>query len=541
MRLEVLKISMVETQLTLFDLPSDPEQIGVLLPPAKLRRIDFSALDFTNARRAIIEYVKTYYPDDFNDYVESNGMIMMIEIVASVAAKLALRSDLLANDAFLATAQTEDAVANHLGLINQEIRQQTSAVVDVEVSVLLPLTSELRVSPGLVFSTRGPDGKSVYYEIYRAPGDFTSSVTVSAGKRGVIAYGIEGRFASPYVVTSPGGASQQYIINSSGILSDPILVSIDGVNWVATTQPLEAYGSSDKVMNYKVYSNRIEFLFGDNVNGVMPLAGQIITIRYRQGGGVRGRIGSGAINETRSISPQPPASSPVSVSFRNLTPSSGGTDRETLDQAKKRGPRDFVVRAFASDRPASIVTDDDYIEVATTFSHPVYGTVSKAAATVRTGLNANLVEIYVLCDGPDSLVYPSVGLKQALKSYISQYNVATDSVEVLDGVIKAVDIDMTVVIGRNADATFVKNRVNDTLDQFFNTSNRDMGQSLFISELVEMISVIDGVAYVDLFSPSDNILSTGRIAASGSTGVGFNEMIVEGNRNVRFYYEKSGK
>ena len=534
---------MVETQLTLFDLPTDPEEIGVLLPPARLRRVNFSALDFDTSRRAIIEYIQTYYPDDFNDFVASNGVMMWAEIQASNTAKLALRADLLANEAFLPTARTEEAVQNHLALINQAIRAQTPAVVDVECSVTLPLTTDLEIQPGTQFTFRGPDGESVTYEIYRSPGDFTGKVAIPAGKRGVIAYGIEGEFAAPFSVSSPGGQNQKYIVDAVRVLSGPVQVEIDTgaeiQTWLATMESLENYGTNDRVMNYTIFAGRVEFLFGNDLNGKSPLAGQQIVIRYRTGGGIRGRIGSGTINETRSISPLPPASSPVQVLFRNLVPSSGGTDRETIEQAKKRAPRDFTVRAFASDRPASIVTDDDYIQVSSTFAHPTFGAVAKAAATVRTGLNTNLVEVYVLTEGPDTLTTPNSGLKLALENYLDQYNVLTDSIEVLDGAIKPVDVDMTVVISRNADATFVKDNVNVALDDLFNTTNRDMGQPLYVSDIIEVASNVDGVAYVDLFTPPDNILPTNALAKAGSTGVGINEIIVEGNREVRFFYEKT--
>ncbi len=65
---------------TLFNLPDSPEEFGVVLPPADLRRIDFSALDFPTLRRVVIEYIKTYYPDRFNDFSTNNGIIMLTEI-----------------------------------------------------------------------------------------------------------------------------------------------------------------------------------------------------------------------------------------------------------------------------------------------------------------------------------------------------------------------------------------------------------------------------------------------------------------------------
>ncbi len=533
---------MADEELTLFDLPNSPEQLGVNLAPAKLRNIDFSALDFTTARRATIEYMRTYFPTIFNDFVASNGAMMYAEITCSHAAKLSLRMDLLSGESFFPTCKTEESAINHLALINQKIKPQTPAVADVEISISTPITTDLAIPAGTRFKLRGPDAQPLYYEVFRAPGDFTGDIVIPAGKRGIIAYGIEGRFTSPKQFISPGGSDQTLTITDTNILEQPVAVKLyTGTvtqDWVATMDPLERFGSNDRVVNYKIYSDRIEFKFGNDINGKAPLAGQQIKVSYRVGGGIRGRIGSNAINETRPISPLPPATAGVEVLFRNPAPSSGGTDRETLDQVKRRAPRDFATWAFAADRPASIVTDGDYAHVAGTFSHPVFGAVAKAVASVRTGKNANLVELYVLSYGPSGLVTPSAGLKRALETYITQYNVTTDEVRVLDGSIKPIDVDMTVVVNRNADATFVESKVNQTLDSFFSVDNRELGEPLYTADIVNAVMSIDGVRYVDLFTPTDNVLQTNQAAGVDPDGVGFDEIIVEGKRSVKIFYEK---
>lgn len=530
---------------TLFDLPISPDEIGVLLPPASLRRIEFSALDFTTTRRAIIEYIKTYFPNDFNDFVASNGIMMITEIVASQVSKLSLREDILANEAFLPTSLTEEAVVNHLALINQRIRRQTPAVVDMQVTLQTALSTDVRIPAGLVFEISGPDGDAVFYEVFKAPGDFNSDIVIPAGKRGIIASGIEGAFASIVNISSPGGPSQSFTVTDDSILDEPIFVELNTgteiQEWTATEEPLERFGPNGRVVNVALFSDRGVFTFGDNINGQAPEPGQTIQIRYRTGGGVRGRIGVGTIAESRQIVPLPPATAPVEVIFENISPSNGGTDRESLARAKRRAPRDFAVRAFASDRPASIVTSEDYAQIAATFRHPVFGSVSKGVATIRTDKNANLVEVYILAEGPEGLlVAPSLGLKRGLETFLEEYNVSTDSVEVKDGALKTIDLDATVVIDRNSDASIVKTRVEEALDDFFNPQSRDMGSPLFVSDIYEAMNV-DGVAYIDIFQPADNILRTGELADASSDGVGINEIIVEGQREVKYFYDKGGR
>jgi len=298
-------------------------------------------------------------------------------------------------------------------------------------------------------------------------------------------------------------------------------------------EPIEKFGPNDKVVEVNFIDNNAIFRFGDDITGSAPLSGSVITIRYRIGGGVRGRIGIGQIDTSRQFTPLPPANAVVPVRFRNISPSSGGTDKESIDQAKKRAPRDSSLQG-------SIVTSEDYAQSASTFRHPVFGAINKAVATIRTSVNVNQIEIYALAEGPDGIpVVPSAGLKAGLATFFTDLNVLSDSIVVLDGAIKAVDIDMTIVVDRNADASVVKDQVELAITNFFDISRWDMGQSLFLSNFIEVIEAIDGVSYLDVHSPSENILPTGELASPEFDGIGFNEVIVEGNRVTNYFYEKS--
>jgi len=157
---------------TLFDLPSSPQQYGVALTPTSLRKIDYSGLDFDTSRKAIYEYIQTYFPDQFNDFVASNGIVMLVEIVSSIVGKLSLRADLLANEAFLPTATTEEAVVNHLALINQKIRNATPATTDIEVSIQNVSYTDIRLPAGIKLNTAAANNTVLTYEVYKSPNDY---------------------------------------------------------------------------------------------------------------------------------------------------------------------------------------------------------------------------------------------------------------------------------------------------------------------------------------------------------------------------------
>jgi hypothetical protein len=526
------------TEPTMFELPTDPDEFGVSLPASNLRNIDFSALDYDTSFRAIVEYLKTYYPDQINDLVASNGTMMLADLLAIATGKLSLRSDLNAREGSLATARTEAAVVNHLALINQRLLRQTPAVVDMEVTVAQPVFSDIEIEPGTKFSISGPDGKQIHYEIYRSPGDWSGKIVIPAGKRGVVAYGLEGQFASPVAITSTGTSAQQVTITDDGILEMPILLTVSAGSvteeWSVISVPLEKYGPTDKVAEAVFFDNQLVLRFGDNLNGQIPPAGATVTVRYRTGGGTRGRIGVGLIDATSSIQPLPPASAPVSVRFRNISPSSGGTDKESIEQAKRRAPREFSLQR-------SVTSGEDYANAASNFHHPVFGSVSKAMATLRTSRNANAVELYVLAEGPERRpALPSDGLKLGLTTYLTERNVLTDKVIVLDGAMHPIDVEMDVFVNRNADASTIKAKVEAAVAQFFAIDNWDMGQPFYYSNLVELINQIDGVSYINLHKPSTNVLPTGTINETPvEDGLGYNELITLGTMKIAYYYERN--
>ena len=557
----------------LFELPNSPEEFGVVLAPAELRNLDFSALDFQMLQRAGVEYIRTYFPTQFNDFVASNGVIMMLELTAFIGNVLSERSDILIDEAFLSTAQTMDAVIQHLALINQKVVRATPAIVNVEISLDNIAPTEIQIPGGTKFSINGSDGV-VNFEIFRSPGDFISSISIPPGKRGVIAYGIEGSTNS-VSVTATGDVSQFVDIQVLNVLDEPIVVNVisgDSSRMWQRVAILEESGPNDEVFEVEFLSDRARIQFGDNITGKSPLGGQIITVTYRAGGGVRGRIASGIINETRPVSPRPPASASVNAIFRNPNPSSGGTDAENITQAKKRAPQ-----AFSTQQQA--VTGEDYGILAGQYSHPVFGAVAKAIGVIRTGVdlpdggsgatsettsltelanmvraapttddavkilnnnfvNRNIVELYVLSAGPNNtLSQPNTGLKQGLISYFADISVLTDEIRVYDGAIKPVDLEITLVLSKNADPGSVKAAVNDTINSFFDLRSFDMGTGLYLSSLYNVLQSVSGVKFVDIFKPADDILATNKLGDSTVIGVGFNEVIVLGQVKLSYYFE----
>jgi len=515
-----------------FQTPADPEGYSATLPLPTFRSIDFSALEYSTLQQAIVEYVRTYYRDEFNDIVATNGFMMFTEVICYVGHVLSQRGDILADDGFLPTCRSVEAASEHLALIGQEFRRQTPATVDVECAVNRSVATDIEIPAGYQFHLTGPDGAPLTYELFSAPFDWVSPIVIPARKRAVIGWAIEGAFGDDVTATSAGGANQTVFIDDASILNEPIIVEVGefGETW-QRVQIIENSDATDKVYQVRFTDDGATIMFGDNISGQQPLSGQPIRVRYRTGGGSRGRIGTGFINLRSSFSPNPPASASIEVSMRSVTPSSGGYDAESLDDAKKRGPRSWATHNNA-------VSASDYLQLATQYSHPVYGSVLKAVATIYTSLNANIVRLYILADGEDGApVKPSVGLKTGLRNHLNEINVLTDDIEVGDGDTKPVDVTVTITVAKNSDAGTVKERVDAAINDFFSTAKWELGQPLYVSDLYDILTTIDGVRYVNIFAPKDDILPA-REVGDNPQAVKFNELIILGNKSIKIFYEK---
>jgi hypothetical protein len=82
------------------------------------RNADFQSYDYETLRASMISYLQLYYPEDFNDFIESSEFIALIDMIAFLGQSLAFRSDLNARENFIDTAQRRDSILKLARLIS---------------------------------------------------------------------------------------------------------------------------------------------------------------------------------------------------------------------------------------------------------------------------------------------------------------------------------------------------------------------------------------------------------------------------------------
>src|SRR4249920_3777988 len=89
--------------------------------------IDYTAYDFDTLKQALLNYIQTYYPEDFNDYIESSEFIAIIELLAYFGTSLAFRTDLNSRENFIDTAERRESIVRLAQMVNYIPRRNIPA------------------------------------------------------------------------------------------------------------------------------------------------------------------------------------------------------------------------------------------------------------------------------------------------------------------------------------------------------------------------------------------------------------------------------
>ena len=82
------------------------------------READFRSYDYETLRKSFIDYLRVYYPETFNDYIESSEFIALLDVMAFMGQGLAFRNDLNARENFIDTAERRDSVIKLANLVS---------------------------------------------------------------------------------------------------------------------------------------------------------------------------------------------------------------------------------------------------------------------------------------------------------------------------------------------------------------------------------------------------------------------------------------
>jgi hypothetical protein len=235
-----------------------------------------------------------------------------------------------------------------------------------------------------------------------------------------------------------------------------------------------------------------------------------LNVRYLVGGGAQSNIPSNQLNSistfnsgfTGGIVDNTLGNQVLqSLQVNNSKQATGGGDGDTNEQIRLN-----AISQFPSQMRA--VTQQDYL--ALSLSMPgKFGQVSKAFIT-----NDTLTFNQTLSDNPElkdplstslyilgynqnkQLITPPDSLKQNLKTYLSQYKMLTDSINIKNAFIVNIGVDFDIILRPNYSGRDVILECLQLLKNYFNIDKWEINQPIIISEIYSALDNVSGVQTV---------------------------------------------
>lgn len=275
------------------------------------------------------------------------------------------------------------------------------------------------------------------------------------------------------------------------------VVGSDDETFLPDPSNIKKYGDKQAVEQIDRAFDPTNFLF-TRTYGLAP-SNTTLTIRYLTGGGVGANAPANSVTSGDVVTTTVTDSTFLTtLTFNNEKPASGGKDGDTVEELRQNS-----LKAFSEQKRA--VTTSDYTVRALSLP-PQFGSVAKAFVTKEFNQNTTksvlsenplALALYVLAyDNDGKLITATNSLKSNLKSYLTEYMMITDAIDIKDAFVVNIGVKFEVLTLPNYASRDVLLNCTNKLKDYFKTSKRDINQPINISSIYTVLDQIKGVQTV---------------------------------------------
>jgi len=236
--------------------------------------------------------------------------------------------------------------------------------------------------------------------------------------------------------------------------------------------------------------------------GIAP-SNTTLTVRYLTGGGVESNVIANSLTSLNG-SIQFLNSNLNSVTAQNIFDSlivtnpiaaDGGGDGDTVEEIRQNASANFATQLRN-------VTQDDYLVRA--LSMPAkYGVISKAfieptkAQSISAGESNSILDLYILSyNNQKQLNLASPALKQNLTTYLSQYRMINDSINIKDAFVINIGVNFEIIVLPEFNSNQVLFNCIAALKDYFTIDKWQINQPIIFRDLYVLLDQIEGVQTV---------------------------------------------
>ena len=285
-----------------------------------------------------------------------------------------------------------------------------------------------------------------------------------------------------------------------------------------------------------------------------------ITITYLVGGGISSNVNSGELTTISGISYDDDTTNLTqaelvtyntiknSVAIDNEVPAVGGRNGDTLEEIRQNALANFgaqnravtakdyqvrvlsmpskfgaIAKAYATadgtldnNSPSSILASPKHLQE---FTDLVMGFVNTTATgnkpttqTIQSDLknffigkianqseknNPFAINLYLLgYDNNGNLTNINRAVKENLKTYLNEYKILTDGINIIDGFIVNIGIDFEIIVYESYNKSEVLTKCISELKDYFSIDNWQFNQTINLSEVELLLANVEGVSSV---------------------------------------------
>jgi len=562
--------------------------------------------DFSAFRDGLIEFAKTYFPNTYNDFNESDPGMMFIEMASYVGDTLSYYMDEQFKESMLSFAEEKKTIYEIAQGYGYKPRQASPATVTLDVFQTVPADPNNEVGgkrqPNEDYCLTIPAGMQATSDngtVFRTTGDvvFRDSGSMSPRQEDIFEVddesnitkwllkkevkAVSGTVTTEYVTFGAAEKYKRIALANSPVLEIISVTDSDGNKWyevpflaqdtvfadfenTTNNSPdlvegrnfapflLKLVKTSKRFKTYTRPDGKTEIRFGSGVAAgsdeeIIPNPSSVgsnlpgtpsfldtsfdpanflntetygqcptnttLTIKYSYGGGIDDNVASNQINNITLRDPQFDSSLTLdeniktstlnSTAVTNPNPATGGGGAETLENVRVNALGYFQAQSRA-------VTKDDFITRVYSLP-PKYGNIAKVymiqdeqvAATGQNEAdptfqpNPLALNMYMLgYDNNKKLVKLNNAVKENIKTYLTQYRMMTDAVQLKDAWVCNIGIEFAIYTKRGFNKNEVLLGCVDRLKAYFNIERWQINQPIIIADIASEILATEGVATV---------------------------------------------
>jgi hypothetical protein len=237
--------------------------------------------------------------------------------------------------------------------------------------------------------------------------------------------------------------------------------------------------------------------------GIAP-SNTTLTVRYLTGGGATSNTPANTLTKISGNikflkNNLPPSTANyifASLAVNNASAADGGGDGDTIEEIRQNASANFSTQLRN-------VTSDDYL--VRVLSMPAkYGAIAKAfvettkAQNISVGETNSILDLYALSYNADkTLRVPSTALKQNISTYLSQYRMINDVVNIKDGFIINIGVNFEIIVLPDYNNNEVLINCITALKNYFAIDNWQINQPILLKDLNLLLDRIEGVQTVN--------------------------------------------